>query len=134
MQCDQDGQSETLRQRRFSKLLALARRQRQPSQPIRQEDGPAWLRLDQYHCHICHRRISSLDEASQRLRIGSSACRPRIEREEQCGEEMWQDISEEKLWALWTKYNLHGVRFSGVSTVLKTFTKSAISRVRSSAL
>ncbi len=106
---DQDKLAETLRSHRLSKLLALGRgkKRHKPTQ----EDGPAWLHLDQFHCHICHKPIS--DNESIRLGIGSSDCRPRIEREEQCGNEFWENISEEELWAIWTKYNLYGVKVAG---------------------
>jgi hypothetical protein len=82
-------------------LLDLARAKRRKAQ----DDGPAWKRLDRFHCHICHKPIS--DEASLRLGIGSSDCRPMVERKEGRGPDMWQDISQSELEALWTRYNVY---------------------------
>ena len=95
-----------LRSLPLDELLNLAKAKKRASSNT--DDGPAWKRLDRFHCHICHKPIS--DDESLRLGIGSSDCRPMIERKEGRGPEMWQGISQAELEALWTKYNLYEQR------------------------
>ena len=101
-----DEERARLRSRSLDRLRGLTRPQKR-KKPAR-DAGPAWKRLDRFHCHICHKPIS--DPESIRLGIGSSDCRPMIERKEGRGADMWQDISQEELEALWTRYNVHGNR------------------------
>jgi hypothetical protein len=65
----------------------------------------AWETLDKYHCHICHKPIS--DTESVRLGIGGSDCRPRIEKAEGKGQDMWKDITPQELEKLYDKYNIY---------------------------
>jgi len=95
-----DERANYLRSLPLDKLLDLARVKRRKAQ----DDGPAWKRLDRFHCHVCHKPIS--DQESIRLGIGGSGCRPMIERKEGRGPDMWRDISTAELEALWTKYNV----------------------------
>lgn len=96
-----------LRSLPLDELLRLAHAQKRSVR----EDGPAWKRLDRFHCHVCHKPIK--DEESVRLGIGGSDCRPRVEREEGKGKEMWENITQAELERIWTKYNLYGVVFLG---------------------
>ena len=97
-----DERARYLRSLPLDELLELAKAKKRRGF----KDGePAWKHLDRFHCHICHKPIS--DEESIRLGIGSSDCRPMIERKEGRGAEMWTDISQAELEALWTKYNVY---------------------------
>ena len=68
---------------------------------------PAWKRLGNGQCHICHKPIS--DEMSLKVKIGGSHCRPRIEKEMGCGSEIWDNITKNELEIIWTQFNIHGV-------------------------
>jgi hypothetical protein len=96
-----DERANYLRSLPLDELFDLARVKRRKAQ----DDGPAWKRLDRFHCHVCHKPIS--DQESIRLGIGGSDCRPMIERQERRGPDMWRSISQPELEALWTKYNVY---------------------------
>ncbi len=80
-------------------------------------DGPAWMSLGDRQCHICHRPIT--DEASLKVKIGSSDCRPRIEHEMKRGPEMWGQLSIDELEIIWTRFNVHGVYIDDVAHKVK---------------
>lgn len=80
-------------------------------------DGPAWKSLHNGQCHICHRQIT--DEESLKVKIGSSDCRPRIERETHRGSEMWDQISTDELENIWTTFNKYGVYVDDVAYTVK---------------
>jgi hypothetical protein len=106
-----DERANYLRSLPLDELLELAKAKKRRGF----KDGElAWKHLDRFHCHICHKPIS--DEESIRLGIGSSDCRPMIERKEGRGAEMWTDISQQELEALWTKYNVYENRRKTVAT------------------
>ena len=106
-----DERANYLRSLPLDELLELAKAKKHRGF----KDGElAWKHLDRFHCHICHKPIS--DEESIRLGIGSSDCRPMIERKEERGAEMWTDISQQELEALWTKYNVYENRRKTVAT------------------
>ncbi len=96
-----EERADYLRALPLDQLLDLAHVKRRAAD----DAGPAWKHLDRFHCHICHKPIS--DAESLRLGIGSSDCRPMIERKEGRGPEMWDNLSQADLEALWTKYNLY---------------------------
>jgi hypothetical protein len=83
----------------------------------RHADGPAWKSLGNDRCHICHRQIT--DGESLKIKIGSSDCRPRIERETNQGSEMWEDISADELEIIWTQFNRYGVYMDDVAYQIK---------------
>ena len=106
-----DERANYLRSLPLDELLELAKAKKRRGF----KDGElAWKHLDRFHCHICHKPIS--DEESIRLGIGSSDCRPMIECKEGRGAEMWTDISQQELEALWTKYNVYENRRKTVAT------------------
>jgi hypothetical protein len=70
----------------------------------------------------CHRELT--DPLSLKVKIGS-VCRKNIEKAEEKGSSMWDDISREALEAIWTKYNTHDKRRREKKDRLQAVTSSS---------
>lgn len=66
-----------------------------------------WDELPADRCHICHKELT--DSLSVRVSIGC-VCRKHIERAEEKGPEIWDDISRSELERIWTAYNIYARR------------------------
>lgn len=81
------------------------------------QDGPAWLGLPDDRCHICHREIKNPESLS--IKIGSSDCRPHIEKE--MGIDLSSEhLSKKDLQLIWTRYNLYGIYVDGILCQIKS--------------
>jgi hypothetical protein len=111
---DLDKMSEAERHQYLSSLpLEELLKRAGASKIYEHEDGPAWKSVNDKQCHICHKPIS--DEASLRVKIGASDCRPRIELELKHGPEMWDQASTDELEIIWTTFNVYGIYISDVA-------------------
>lgn len=78
-----------------------------PSSSNDEQEQPSWRTIEDNRCHICHRELT--DPLSLKVKIGS-VCRQKIEKAEEENSDMWNNMTQERLEALWTTYNIYDQR------------------------